>query len=377
MRKNDSPSQVRKDHERGLTLPELEGENGLSPAEAYRIIQLPIVALSVHNRCNGRCVMCNLWQEPGTHALSPAAVAGWLPEWRRLGVQRVMLTGGEPLIHPHLAELVELLAASGLALTIATNGIVLPLHAGLVARYGTELIVSLDGPQPIHDRLRGVPGAFAQLAAGVAKVKDANPDLPVSGRCTVQHGNFRYLRQTVDAAHKLGLDRISFLPADVISEAFGLKGGANRKQMRQVTLAPADLPHLAAEIEALEQDCAADFAAAYIAEAPLKLRHRIWHYFAALLGQGEFIPPACNAPWVSAVIEPDGSVRPCFFHRPLGNLFQQGSLEALLNAPESLAWRRRLNHKPHDLCRRCVCPLWLKASRAEGEQAGKWSGPKI
>lgn len=375
MMENQSPSPVRKDHDRGLNLPEPNGRGGLSPE--HRITRLPIVVLSVQHRCNGRCVMCNLWQEPVTQALSPSSVAGWLPEWRRLGVERVMLTGGEPLIYPHLAELTALLAASGLALTIVTNGIALPSQAGLVARYGAELVVSLDGPQPIHDRLRGVPGAFTQLAAGVAMVKDANPDLPVTGRCTVQRGNYRYLRETVAAANKLGLDGISFLTADVISEAFHLKAGENLEQLLRVMLTPADLPHLAAEIEALEQEGAADYAAGYIVENPHKLRRRIWHYFAALIGQGEFIPPACNAPWVSAVIEPDGGVRPCFFHQPLGNLYQQGSLEALLNSPESLAWRR-LAHKGHDLCRRCVCSLWLKTSWAEVEQiaAGKDSGPK-
>jgi len=337
---------------------------------AEPIVCLPVIVLIVHQRCNCRCVMCNLWQEPGAHALSSANVAGWLPEWRRLGVQRVMLTGGEPLIHPQIADLMRLLAESGFALTISTNGTNLALHAGLVARYVNELMVSMDGPQPIHDQLRGVPGAFAQLAAGVAQVKDANPELPVSGRCTVQRGNYRYLRQTVEAAHHLGMDRISFLAADVISEAFRLKPGTNRKQLRQVMLAPADLPHLAAEIESLEQESAADFAAGYISETAAQLHRRIWHYFAALLGQGEFIAPACNAPWVSAVIEPDGSVRPCFFHRPLGNLYQQGSLEALLNAPASLAWRRLLDRESHDLCRRCVCSLWLKSSKGEGALVG-------
>ncbi len=358
------------------TRPNPDGCGGSPPGLEHRITRLPIVVLSVQKRCNARCVMCNLWQEPGAPALSPAAVAGWLPEWRRLGVERVMLTGGEPLIYPPLAELLALLAASGLALTIVTNGIALPSQAGLLARLGAELVVSLDGPQPIHDRLRGVPGAFRQLAAGVALVKDAKPDLAVTGRCTVQRGNYRYLRQTVAAAHQLGLDGISFLAADVSSEAFQLNA-ANQEQLLQVMLTPADLPHLATEIEALEQEGEADYAAGYIFENPHKLRRRIWQYFAALLGQGEFIPPVCNAPWVSAVIEPDGGVRPCFFHPPLGNLYQQASLEALLNSPASLTWRR-LAHQGHDLCRRCVCSLWLKTSGAGVEQVAleKISGLK-
>ena len=120
-----------------------------------------------------------------------------------------------------------------------------------------------------------------------------------------------------------------------------------------------DLPQLAAELDALEQECAADFASEYISESPIKLRRRLQQYFAALLGQGDFFPNDCNAPWVSAVIESDGAVRPCFFQPPLGNIYQAGSLASILNSPEALAWRRGLDTHRDAICRRCVCTLSL------------------
>jgi MoaA/NifB/PqqE/SkfB family radical SAM enzyme len=42
--------------------------------------------------------------------------------------------------------------------------------------------------------------------------------------------------------------------------------------------------------------------------------------------------PRCNAPWVSAVLETDGTVRPCFFHEPIGNAREE-SLAAVINGP--------------------------------------------
>ena len=88
-----------------------------------------------------------------------------------------------------------------------------------------------------------------------------------------------------------------------------------------------------------------------------KLR-RLPRYFAALNGDGDFPPTICNAPWVSTVIEADGTVRPCFFHDPLGNIHQQ-PLEAILNAEPAQAFRRRLDVTHDAICRKCVCTLHL------------------
>ena len=66
----------------------------------------------------------------------------------------------------------------------------------------------------------------------------------------------------------------------------------------------------------------------------------------------------CNAPWVSSVVEADGTVRPCFFHRSLGNIHEQ-SLEEILNSPEAVAFRRGLDVKADPICKTCVCTLSL------------------
>jgi len=119
---------------------------------------------------------------------------------------------------------------------------------------------------------------------------------------------------------------------------------------------------LAQELDALETEFAADFASGYIAESQAKLRRRILHYYTALLGQADFPPVSCNAPWVSAVIEADGTVRPCFFQPPLGNIYQASSLTSLLNSPTTLAWRAGLDMARDAICRKCVCTLSLRES---------------
>ena len=91
---------------------------------------------------------------------------------------------------------------------------------------------------------------------------------------------------------------------------------------------------------------------------------RIHDYYAALAGLGAFPAVRCNAPWVSAVLEPGGQLRPCFFHAAYPSP-ADASFEDTLNAPAALAFRGALDVSTNETCQRCVCslslPLWADA----------------
>ncbi|HVT59860.1 MAG TPA: radical SAM protein [Thermoanaerobaculia bacterium] len=339
------------------------GEAPLLP-QTDPITQMPIVILFPHSRCNCRCVMCDIWRDKRKQEIAVDDVARWLAEWRGLGVRKVLLSGGEALLHSRLWEMCAQLRAAGIGITVLSTGLLLKRDALELARYCEEVIVSLDGPEAVHDRIRDIPRAYAKLAEGVAALRCAAPALPVAGRCTVQRLNFRHLRATVAAARELGLERISFLAADVSTDAFNRPGSWGPERVEQVALAEEELPLLAAELAALAREHARDFADGFILESPEKLRRRLLQYYAALHGQGDFHPNVCNAPWVSTVIEADGTVRPCFFQPALGNLHREGSLGAILNSPAALAWRRGLDVQRDAICRKCVCTLAQRGAAA-------------
>jgi Fe-coproporphyrin III synthase len=364
------------------------------------ITRLPLLVLFPHSRCNCRCLMCDIWRDRGKRELAAADVARWLPEWRRLGVERVVLSGGEALLHSELWRLCDLLRGAGIGITVLSTGLLLARDAERLVAVCDDVVVSLDGPRQVHDLIRNVPRAFDRLAEGVAAVRAAGGrGTRISGRCTVQRANFHALRATVAAAREIGLDRLSFLAADVTSEAFNRPGGWNRERAAEVALREEDLEPLAAELAALARECAGDFAGGFLAESPRKLERRLLRHFAALLRHGDFAPNACNAPWVSAVIEADGTVRPCFFQPALGRLRAGGvggvgggggvdgggeidgggsdgggsdgggSLAAILNSPAAIAWRRGLDIARDAICRRCVCSLCLRRGGL-----GSWAG---
>jgi MoaA/NifB/PqqE/SkfB family radical SAM enzyme len=332
------------------------------------ITELPLLILFPHSRCNCRCLMCDIWRSTTRDEISASAIAAWLQEWRAMKLERVVLSGGEALMHSHLWQLCAHLKDASIGITLLSTGLLLSRHAQPRSPNTATMVVSLDGPEDTHNAIRNVPRAYARLAQGVAAVTAAatrrGSALSVSARCTVQKRNYQQLCAPCAPRTQLGLARISFLAADVSSDAFNRPGGWDEDHIERVRADSEDLPLLRAELDRLQLEHAEDFASGFIAESPLKLRRRLYQYYAALLGHGEFHPNECNAPWVSSVIESDGTVRPCFFQPPLGNLYQADSLQAILNSPQSRAWRAGLDPQRDAICRRCVCTLSLRGRRA-------------
>ncbi len=326
----------------------------------HRIHTLPVVVLMPHSRCNCRCVMCDIWK--ANHArreLSRDDLAVHLAAFRKLGVRRVVLSGGEALMHTNLWTLCTLIRELPAAITLLSTGLLLKRQAANVVQWCDEVTVSLDGSREVHDAIRNIPRAYDQLAAGVATLKALHPTLRVTARCVLQRRNFHDLPNVIDAAHALGLDQISFLAADVSSAAFNRPEPWDGTHVDNVALSGDEAAEFAELVEATIRRCSDDFASGFIAEDPDKLR-RLPQYYAALHGNANFPATVCNAPWVSTVVEADGTVRPCFFHRALGNIHEH-PIDAILNSDDAVNFRRHLDVRQDPTCRKCVCTLQIGA----------------
>jgi len=321
------------------------------------IQKLPILILSPHNRCNCRCLMCDIWKTTDAREMSPEDFDAHLAGIDALGVEWVVLTGGEPLMHRDLFRFCQGLRARGIRITLLSSGLLLERHAEPIVRNIDEVIVSLDGPPAIHDRIRRVPGAFEQLARGIAAMRAIDPACSVKARCTVQRLNCGALADTVDAARAIGIGQISFLAADLTSPAFNRQHGWESTHTSKVEISIHDIDVLRDQIQHLI-DAETD---EFVAESPAKLARIVRHFEAHLDLVQEEAPP-CNAPWVSAVVETDGTVKPCFFHAPIGKVSAQVSLSDVINGFEAIAFRKNLDVASNPVCRQCVCSLnWKNA----------------
>jgi Fe-coproporphyrin III synthase len=338
-----------------------------SPAwAAHEIHALPVLVIFPHNQCNCRCVMCDIWRIREAKRMSPEDLERQLSPFRQLGVRWVVLSGGEPQLNEKWCILAQMLRSIGCRVTLLTAGLLLKPQAEMVTEYIDDVIVSLDGPATVHNSIRRIPDAFEQMVEGIRALRQFRPAMPVGARCTVQRSNRRSLRSVIECAKLIGLTSISFLAADLTSTAFNRPEPWPCDRAERVGLTPQEVDELGAEIERLVSEHRPDFNSGFILETPDKLR-RIVHHFRGHLGQTENVAPRCNAPWVSAVIEASGEVRPCFFHPALGNIREQ-SFSQIVNGANALRFRSTLNVAHNQTCKRCVCSLYLERHDHFGEK---------
>lgn len=318
----------------------------------HRTLALPILVFYPTARCNSRCVSCDWWRADGKDDLSLDEIRGFADELPALGVRLIVLSGGEPLLRRDVFQIADLFRAQGAKLHLLTSGLFLERDAGHVASRFDQVTISLDGHTPeLYRQIRGVD-ALALVERGVRQLEQTAPRLSVRARGTLHRHNFRELPALIDKARAMGLAQISFLAADVTSEAFGR--ARHPGSTRGLLLNEDEVREFAAVVEETLRTHADAFATRFVAESPDKLR-RLPRYYGAQLGLNEFPPVACNAPWVSAVVEADGTVRPCYFHRPLGNI-RDKPLAALLH-DDLRDFREGLDVSSNAVCERCVCTL--------------------
>jgi MoaA/NifB/PqqE/SkfB family radical SAM enzyme len=327
-------------------------------ARTHRLRSLPIAILMPHSGCNCRCLMCDIWKGNGNRKLlEESDIHKLIASFRKLHTRQVLLSGGEALLHPQLFRFCGLLKAEGLYITLLSTGLTLARHAKELVAVVDEVIVSLDGDPETHNRIRNIPAAFEKLQEGVQALRTLAPGFRISGRCVVQRANYACWSGIVDTALQLGLNSISFLPADTGSEAFNRPEPWTESRAGDIAIPETEWPQLEASYALLLQKHGAAFSSRFISETPEKLA-AIITYYKALQGKAAFPVKRCNAPWVSAVVEADGSVRPCFFLDAYGSIREE-SFEGLINGEKAQKFRAQLASCPPDTCTRCVCSLHL------------------
>jgi MoaA/NifB/PqqE/SkfB family radical SAM enzyme len=280
------------------------------------------------------------------------SVSRLLPSLLELGTRAVLISGGEPLIHPQWAQIAQLLRDQGLQLWLLTSGLSLAKHATRAAELFQSITVSLDGTdRQMYAAIRGLD-AFDKVCAGIRVATLAGASLSV--RVTVQRANYTALPAFVALTRELGARQVSFLAADVRnSHAFGRMSGFNA----DIALQASDLPGFEKTLDLMEQDHAQEFSSGFIAESPPKLR-RLLEYYRALCGLGAFPPVRCNAPEFSAVIEATGRVNPCFFIAGAPQAIVADDLGEVLNSEAMTALRGSIRAGRQAQCTTCVCSLW-------------------
>lgn len=319
-----------------------------------RLHTLPVAILYITDRCNSRCISCDYWRF-GRKNMELNLAERLAGELSRNGTRYVLLSGGEPLMHPHWDAIASMFKQAGMTVAMVSSGIMLPKFAEQVAATIDELYISLDGATAeSYKAIRGVD-SLGLIERGTRALVG---HMPITFRTTVQRSNYRELPDMVRLTRSWGAMQHSFLAVDVLTHAAFARADDFDRSM---TLAADDLDPFDRVLDEIERDFSAEYASGYIAESPQKMR-RLRNYFAAVLGLEKFPYVRCNAPRFSAVIETDGTLRPCYFLPSWGKL-NGTSLHDALNAPEAINLRAQQRRSEREECGRCVCYAY-KGARA-------------
>jgi radical SAM protein with 4Fe4S-binding SPASM domain len=314
------------------------------------------IQVEVTAACNLRCRMCLVRYQPpvdrvtGTMSLRDfTALVDTVP-----GVERITLQGlGEPLLVPHLDEMVALAAGRGIAVGFNTNGTLLTRQRAerLVQAGLAWLHISVDGATAAtyegirdgsrFDRVRrGVAAAVAaRAAAGTGR-----PELSLV--CVAMRRNHAELPALVRLAAEWGVGR---LWVQNLSHSFSDTDPAGRYQeIRAFTAAETLLD--AAEAEASFVAARREAAALGV---ELRLPRREESAAPRLPGT-----PGCDWPWRSAYVTRDGRLQPCCMvmgtdRADLGRL-ADGRFDQQWHGRPYQAFREQLlGDEPPEVCRGC------------------------
>jgi len=315
------------------------------------------LTLELTHRCNLKCHMCDLYgggREIDSIRSRREAPGGELgPElFERLcasfGFMKPVLSfgGGEPLLHPRAAEMIRRAKARGFICTLTTNGVLLARHArDLVAAGLDSIVLSIDGPEEIHDATRGVQGTFSRARDGareIARLKRetgaVKPRLRVN--CTINSRNISVLGSMPEVAARFGADSLLF------SHLWFWDAGIVERHNRLCgDLCPVveqnthELDLIDPAIVARELDRARARRAGIAVKCLPELdAEGVRRYYTERTAPVTRL--ACRAVWLSAFVMPSGELLPCLDYS-YGNLNER-PWEELWNGPRARLFRKRL-----------------------------------
>ena len=240
------------------------------------------LALVVNNFCNLRCKMCDVGigesetvfyahlvgDDPPNMSLNLLETildqaASFFPK------PKIGLAFTEPLIHVHILKFCQAIIARGFFSRITTNRFLLPRLAEALVDLGVHSItVSVDGPEEVHDRVRGRTGSFRNLYEGVerlnrAKMHTGRRQPAVSFSYTLTDENYIHMRDFVRQVEGLqptsfNFSHLNFISAEMATAHNASYGGelaVVRSNLGTMNLAAIDLAAMWQAIQGAQSLC--------------------------------------------------------------------------------------------------------------------------
>jgi len=333
-----------------------------------------LLSVNITSRCNLRCDMCMQPRDEGDGSATLSSGRGELtPEqWCDVVDQAASarpgfyFTGGEPLLYRGLDRVLSHIKRRGMIAAIVTNATALRQHAERLVATGLDNVtVSLDGPEAVHDRIRGVEGAFRRAIEGIDALHEARRSAgasypAVKVNCVITPDSIDTLEETYEIVRDLGVAEVRFqhpmfdtaekvaLHNRVFAEAMGEGevGESKREgEFYELRLGEAEFERLERGLERLVSRRGGPRVMFF----PSVARNRWRGYYLDLTHPFKEL---CTAPWTRMRLLADGKFEPCL-HYVVGNVVDQPLWE-LWNGDRMRRFRRAVRRaRLFPACARC------------------------
>lgn len=334
------------------------------------------VVLLLTYRCNLRCKMCfyyneseksntqNLIHRRKAEELSFEQIKGLIDDAASMNAKVLTLHGGEPLIYDDIFEVSKYAASKGLLVNFITNGVLLNeqmidkiIEAGI-----NSITISLDGPEHIHDGIRGMNGAFKKVMEGIAIIKKKEdsgakvPKLSISTYASAMNQDFLYelfekVRETRITDWNIGL--VTYNSEKISSETKKMLGLLNEHGQGDLSSLTDDIIKLNTEklLEIRDHIKKENVSAGLQITFPSK--DAIIKYSDPLYNEVDY----CLYPWARVIVSPYGEVFPCvplsMVDANMGNI-KEMPLSRIWNGEKYRQFRKKLKKEGLlPICSKC------------------------
>lgn len=337
------------------------------------------LVLGVNNTCNLHCKMCDVgvsYTQSNFYEnlMGSKPIHMPLDLFKRIVDQAALYYPStklgyaftEPLIYSHLEESLQYANENRIITTLTTNGLGLKKWANVLDKNNLqELNLSLDGPEDIHNEIRGNAHSFAKVIEGIEALTSLKSKIKINVFCVITEWNIGRLLEFLKVMNayplkKIGLMHSNFTPqhiADHHNEIFGSLYPATTSNITETNLETIDINRLWSEIEEIKKH-RWNFSVEFFPE--LSSEQHLEQYY---LRPEIFIGKQCMDIFSNIMIKSNGDVIPAHgrcYNLKIGNLHEQ-NLNEIWNSTIINNFRKTVAEQGGLLpaCSRC-CSAFIK-----------------
>lgn len=172
-------------------------------ASIYPIFFPTSITIKLTNRCNLNCFFCSQG-DAGNVDLDLEIIKKLLEEIKEYSVCEVIYTGGEPLLYPHINEILIYGKKLGLHQILVTNGINLDCFTTDILSLIENIGISIHGDETVHDAVVGYKGAYKKVVSNIDFIHRMKKGPFITLNFTISERNTNCIGSVQDLAKMYG-----------------------------------------------------------------------------------------------------------------------------------------------------------------------------